>query len=144
MNSKPHFALQESKATLRLIGDDLIPKQISKMLGRNPTSSQMKGESLPTKDLSRQRTARTGAWHLKARPFEPEDIDAQVRELLNELTDDLEIWRQLAARYRVGLFCGLFMRGVNEGMTLSPQTLEMLGVRGIELGLDIYGSKKES
>ena len=49
------------------------------------------------------------------------------------------MWRSITERYGIDLFCGLFMRVGNEGLSLSPQSLAALGRRQIELGLDIYG-----
>jgi hypothetical protein len=85
------------------------------------------------------RIARTGAWHLSATDREPEDLDGQVNELLSKLTDDLTVWTSIAKKYRVDLFCGLFMHQGNEGLSVKPESLAALGLRRIELGLDIYG-----
>jgi hypothetical protein len=36
-------------------------------------------------------------------------------------------------------FCGLFLDEMNEGISLSPDTLAAIGSRGLSSGLDIYG-----
>jgi hypothetical protein len=59
--------------------------------------------------------------------------------LLSKLTDDFNVWASIAERYKLDLFCGLFMQGSNEGLSISPKSLAALGLRQIELGLDIYG-----
>jgi len=64
----------------------------------------------------------------------------QVAQILGRLSGDLEIWRSLESKYRIDLFCGLFMEGTNEGLQITPETLHALGERGISLGLDMYGS----
>jgi hypothetical protein len=38
------------------------------------------------------------------------------------MTDDLSVWRSLTERLRVDLFCGLFMREADEGITVSAKT----------------------
>ena len=48
------------------------------------------------------------------------------------------MWNELASKYDIDLFCGLFMEKGNEGMEISPKTLQALGERNILLGLDIY------
>jgi hypothetical protein len=78
-------------------------------------------------------------WSLSSADQEPEDLDGQVEEILGKLTSDMETWQALARRYRLDLFCGLFMRAGNEGLTISPASLLALGQRGITLGLDVYG-----
>ena len=47
-------------------------------------------------------------------------------------------WASLAGRFRMDLFCGLFMAKSSEGLTVSAEALLALGARGIELGLCLY------
>jgi hypothetical protein len=77
-------------------------------------------------------------WLLEASDRQPEDLDGQIAEMLGRLTPSLEIWRNMATQYDLDLFCGLFMRETNEGLTIAPTSLAALAARGIELGLDIY------
>jgi ribosomal protein L19 len=134
--------LARSVATLRIAGDDLIPEEISSLLGSEPTFAQRKGEEIPTK--SGVRIAMFGHWRLKAKDAEPEDLDGQITELLSKLTQDVQIWQLLGKRFRIDLFCGWFMNESNEGVSISPATLRSLGERGIELGLDIYAPDTEA
>jgi len=55
------------------------------------------------------------------------------------LTSDLSVWQELRQRYNCDVFCGLFLHTSNEGEELEPETLSILGARGLKLGLDIYG-----
>ncbi len=68
-------------------------------------------------------------------------MDGQIREILSQLSGDLSVWRSITQRYHVDLFCGLFLRESNEGLTLSSQSLAALGERGIEMGMDIYSAR---
>lgn len=133
-----HFMahLARSVASLRIAGDDLIPEEISLLLGAQPTHAQRKGQELPSK--AGMRIATFGHWRLQAKETAPENLDAQVAEILRQLTSSPDVWQNLTSRYRVDLFCGWFMEGGNEGVIISPSTLQALGERGIELGLDIY------
>jgi len=135
-------ALHRAVATLRVVGDDLDPDEVSQLLGAQPSRSERKGQALQTRS-GHVRTAPTGVWRLDAPATEPEDFDRQVATLLRALTPDLGTWQRLAARYRVDLFCGWFMRGGNEGVDVAPETLLALGSRHIKLGLDIYGPDNE-
>lgn len=134
--------LARSVATLRIFGDDLLPEDVSSMLAGSPTRAERKGEVIRTK--AGERVASTGAWRLEASATEPEHLDAQVAELLGQLTPNLETWRALGERYRLDLFCGWFMKESNEGVSVSPATLLALGNRGIELGLDIYAPSQDA
>lgn len=132
--------IDRSIVTLRLFGDDLDPEAVSMLLGARPTQSCRKGD-----EVGRDRTngtprlACTGSWRLSASDRAPEDIEAQVAEILLQLTDDLDVWASLA-RYEPDLFCGVFMGGSNDMLSLSAAVLRALGERGIALLLDIYDS----
>jgi hypothetical protein len=136
VNNMP--VLHRSVATLRIMGDDLIPAEITKLLGSEPTESQAKGDQIIAPKTGNIRIARSGMWRLHATEREPEDINGQVNEVLDKLTCDLNAWTEIAQRFKIDFFCGLFMDVGNEGIELSPQTMILLGQRGIKLGLDIY------
>lgn len=129
--------LERSCATLRFFGDDLIPESISALLGAAPSESCTKGQELVGRSTGKVRTAKTGSWRLEAEEKKPEDLDAQVFELLGQLTDDLTVWEALSI-YKPDLFCGVFMASSNDGLPLSARALLALGQRGIALDLDIY------
>jgi hypothetical protein len=131
--------MRRSVASLRIQGDDLIPAEVSELLGCAPTTSQRKGETIIGGTTGAKRVARTGHWHLRVAEQEPENLDGQIEEILAKLTGDLDTWRALRTAYRIDLFCGLFMEAGNEGLTISPESLVALGQRGIEFALDIYG-----
>jgi len=135
-------AVYETVASLRIFGDDLDPDEISALLGASPTSSARKGEIRVSKS-GRERTERTGRWLLEAVYRQPGDLDSQIAELLSPLTGDIAVWRRLVAQFEVDIFCGLFMKESDEGLDLRPETLEMLGSRGLSLGLCIYGPLSE-
>jgi hypothetical protein len=129
-------ALEQSRAALRFFGDDLVPADVSSLLGATPTDSEAKGQERVDR-TGIVRIAKTGSWRLVAEHREPEDLESQVFDLLDRLTDDLSIWASLD-RYTPDLFCGLFMGSSNDGLSLSAKTLLALGQRGIALDLDIY------
>ena len=135
-------AFDHSLVTLRLFGDDLNPAEITALLGANPTASHHKGQELRGNQSGTVRIARSGSWQLDAARHAPEDLEAQIFEILDQLTGDLAVWQSLA-RFRPDLFCGLFMCSSNDGVSLSPRALLALGERGIELGLDIYEADEE-
>ena len=131
--------MQRSAATLRIVGDDLVPAEVSSLLGCAPTMAQKKGELLVGKKTGTKRIARIGMWRLQSTDREPENLDGQIEEILGKVTEDVETWKALTRRFRVDLFCGLFMGSGNEGVAISPGALFALGQRGIELALDVYG-----
>lgn len=134
--------LDHSLATLRFFGDDLVPEVLTEVLGVEPTEASVKGGKLVSPLTGKTRIAKTGSWRLKAKRREPEDLEAQIFEILDQLSADMNVWASLA-RYKPDLFCGIFMGSSNDGLPLSPLALLALGQRGIALDLDIYDSKEE-
>ena len=131
-------AIEKSVVTLRVGGDDLEPEEITRLLGVTPTHAHVKGEQWSGEKPGRIYTRRSGLWRISAADREPEDMNGQIQQLLGQLTVDLMVWRELASRFEVDLFCGLFMKSGNDGMALSPESMTALGERGITLILDIY------
>ena len=130
-------SFDHSMAVLRFFGDDLLPDEISALLGATPTESYHKGQELVGRRTGTHRIAKSGSWRLRAVERAPEDLEAQVFEILDKLTQDLSVWASLS-RFQPDLFCGLFMSSSNDGVSLSAKALLALGERGISLGLDIY------
>lgn len=135
--------ISKTAACLRVTGDDLDPDEITHKLGKEPTGAERKGDIIRGKKTGRERVARSGGWRLVASDREPGDLDGQIREILGALTDDVSVWNQLASRFKIDLFCGLFMESGNEGESLSPESLRLLAARSIQLDLDIYGPVDE-
>jgi hypothetical protein len=133
-------AINRAVATLRVKGEELNPSEITRLLGSEPTYAYSKGDVLIR---PKGRIAKFGMWRLEAAPLEPSDFNTQVASLLDQLTQDLQIWQELTEKYDISLFCGWFMRESNEGEDLSSKTLISLGQRGLSLGLDIYAPDDE-
>lgn len=126
-------------ACLRFGGDDLDPDEISSVLGREPTYARRKGDVwLTPKGL--RRVAKSGIWILNTDDAEPGDLDQQVAALFSGLSEDFSIWRNFARRYGGDIYTGVFLSQSNEGLSISPLTLNSIGVRGLEFGLDIYSN----
>jgi uncharacterized protein DUF4279 len=133
----------ESKATLRIVGEALIPDEVTRVLGCTPTHARRKGDIMRGKRTGRERISPIGIWYLDAEARDSADLERQIAEILDRVTPDLGVWTELSRTFHVDLFCGLFMERANEGLALSPSTLAALGNRGIELSFDIYDAAEE-
>jgi hypothetical protein len=129
--------------TLRVCSEDLVPEEITRLLGATPTHTKFKGEKTVAPNAGTVRISKFGMWRLCAKDREPEDMDGQIEEILSQVTNDLVVWRSIGEKHEIDLFCGLFLGVSNEGMSLSPKSLAALGARGIELALDIYSGDDE-
>jgi Domain of unknown function (DUF4279) len=135
--------LHQSVASLRIAGDDLDPPVITRALGCNPTSAHRKGDKITSPHSSLVGVRKTSLWLLEAPDREPGNLDAQVRELLGRLSQSLETWKALGARYSIDLYCGFFMRDTHEGLEISAATLHALAQRGVALSVELYAPLRE-
>lgn len=129
--------LHESVVSLRFFGDELDPDELTRLLGATPTVGVRKGGTWKTR-TGTPKIARTGSWRLNTDDRSPGNLDAHIADLLAGLTSEIPVWRDLTARFRADVFCGLFMAEINEGVPLKPATLHAIGERGLILDLDIY------
>ncbi len=119
--------IYRSAASLSFSGDDLDPDEITRWLGKPKGAS--KGGVLLT-PAGKERISHTGIWLLKADDAQPADVDGQVRTLFSGLSEEFDIWKDFADRYRGRIFIGLFLKGSNEGVGISPRTLSAISARG--------------
>jgi len=130
--------LSKTKASLRVMGDDLNPSEISELLGCEPTRKMIKGQPFSWNKQGKPRLAKSGMWRIEAAEKIPGNLDEQVNELLGKLTSNLDVWRSLSMKYKIDIFCGLFMESSMEGISLSSDSMLALGQRGIEIDFDMY------
>ncbi len=128
--------------SLSFSGDNLDPDEISRWLGK-PTNGASKGGILLT-PAGNERVSHTGIWLLRAEDAQHGGFEQQIHALLSGLSEDFSIWKDFSDRYRGRIFVGLFLSGFNEGLSVSPQTLSAIGVRGLTLDLDIYSGEDEA
>jgi Domain of unknown function (DUF4279) len=129
--------VDETSATLRILGDDLDPDEITQILGFPPTVARRKGDIRIGKRTKNEYKARTGQWHLES-PRGKGYLDNHIRWILDALCPEQDPWDSIKARYDLDLFCGLFLDDWNRGTGISADHMYELGRRGIALSLDIY------
>jgi hypothetical protein len=131
--------ISSTTVALRVGGDELEPDEITALLGCAPTRSHRKGDVTVGKSTGKKHLKKSGMWSLAANKTNKDDLDKKILALLDQVTDDLHIWRNINNRFSVDIFSGLFMDQSNEGLAISASTLAMLGERGMKLQFDIYG-----
>jgi len=127
-------AVDETRLTLSIHGDDLDPDEISRILGCAPSRSHRRGDPRSPRLPPWEK----GAWLLTVEcqaPIEPEHL---LQSLLDRLPDDPAIWDSLRARYEARLDFGVFQGAWNRGFSLSPEILKRVAALGFGLGFDIY------
>ncbi len=136
--------VHKSKLSLRVSGESLVPTEITHLLGASPTFSQARGDSIRVNDGTSVRIARFGMWLLSVNDRSPENLEGQLRELFEQLTDNLNVWRQIQKDYSADILCGLFMQGSNEGFAISTGAMRMIADRGLTIEFDMYGGDELS
>jgi hypothetical protein len=121
------------------MGDEVDPSEITRLYGLTPKFAASRGEQVQRG--SRTVTHRSGIWTygLAEDPSPEWELEDAIVALLSRFPDDATLWQDLGTRFRLDVFCGLFMGTDNQGTVLSPQTLGMLAARNLALDLDIYG-----
>lgn len=100
---------EHSVVAFRIFGDDLVPSEVTARLGYQPTKSFCKGDVRIGEKTGNRYVEKTGRWSLSAEDSHPEDIPAQIEEILGKLSQDLTIWSQLRSKYKMAFLCGIFM-----------------------------------
>lgn len=130
-------AIQDSTVSLRLIGDDLDPEEVTRLLGCAPTRAWRKGD---VREYSRGQVAqRTGVWYLASDTDRSVPPEEQVRALVAQVPADPAVWEALARRFHIDVFCGIHLDEWNRGCGFGPDLLRRLGEMKAALDLDIYG-----
>ena len=84
-------ALPRSRVTLRVVGKDLKPDDISRRLGATPTSARLRGSARRFDGSAEPHVPPFGSWHLETSECRPEDVNGQVDAILAGLTTDLTV-----------------------------------------------------
>ncbi|MGB3495901.1 MAG: DUF4279 domain-containing protein [Elainellaceae cyanobacterium] len=123
------------KVSLRFLGDDLNPDDVSALLGCQPTNSYRKGDILSGKRS--HRVADTGLWLLKSAEEDTSVLETKVGRLLDRLSAEPTAWKALSNFYG-NVFCGVFLNDLNREFSLSPQIMQQLTERNLSIDFDIY------
>jgi hypothetical protein len=86
---------------------------------------------------------REGGGACRPHTVSPRTFLGQISEILGELPQDPDVWRRLGAKYRIDLFCGVFMGSANDGLSFPGDLLKLLCERSIALNLDIYAPRDD-
>lgn len=86
------------------------------------------------------RISRRGNWRYQVSRKSPGDLDAQILEIFDALSDNFSDWLILTQKYQADLFVGIFLKEENEGISLSPDTVKKVAERNLLIDLDIYSA----
>jgi hypothetical protein len=128
---------------LRIHGDDLQPDELSRQLGCEPSAAFKKGDRNAGANGKEYAPRKTGMWKLDS-PDSTDSVEERIRQLLSKVTESLDVWNALRAKFDLTLSVGMFMDSTNEELIFSSAVVELLGKRGISIWLDAYAPSDES
>jgi hypothetical protein len=126
--------VDEVNVTLALYSKDLEPGEISRALGVQPTSAHRRGD----RKGPRSPGYRTGAWLLTESGRAPEQTEAVIARLLQQLPQEAAVWRELQAKYRIQIRLGVHMSGWNQGFSIPREQIERIAKLEASMEFDIY------
>jgi hypothetical protein len=126
--------VDETGVCLAVYGASLEPDFISSRLGCKPTHAHRRGEqrSVASPPYS------SGAWLLEVRGQAPSGPEELLRQLLERLPKDSDLWGTLAAEYDVQVRLGIHFTKWNKGFDLSPKVVDAIAGLRASLHFDIY------
>ncbi len=127
-------------ATLHIYHDDLDPNAITRILGIEPTRTQVKGR-LCTSMTGRTFEPEIGGWFLSTKhDVASKDVRRHLDWILDKLAGRDGAVRSLQdSGHRMDVFCYWHSAWGHGGPLLSPALMRRFGELGIEVGFDVYG-----
>ena len=70
-------------------------------------------------------------------------LSDHIRDLLQRVTSDAQVWTMIAATHSTRVFVGWFMALLNESASIEPDVLAELGRLSLLLEFDVYSGSPE-
>lgn len=129
--------LQRATVSVSISGDDLIPSEITALLGEAPRIGVCKGDVFLASD-GKHIEARTGKWLFGGQWESPPDLDSQITSIFSTLTEDISVWNELTSHFECYLSVGGYFHDWTGGITLQPSTMSLLVERNLAIDFDLY------
>ncbi len=129
-----------SRASFRIVGDTLDPKEISSCLGLEATSSGVKGE-LVRNGFSAVRP--TSVWALRCPLDKLTPLEEHLKWLLDRTEPKVELISSVAAKWYVEFFCGYISSSDQVSIQFNPDIMCRLAHMKIPITIDVHVSGEE-
>lgn len=127
---------------LEIFGEDLVPDEISELLGTSPDQSYRKGDERPRGS----QFYKTGAWILKSGEIlidEDRVGEERFEEWTKQLPGDFDTWTKLKEQYFVTVRLVCYTDQWNADFQIPSNALINLSTLGLPLTIDPYLSLDE-
>jgi hypothetical protein len=130
-----------TKASFRIMGQDLDPSEITKLLNMHPDQSHRCGDPSISKSGHTYADYTEGLWALDSSVDETHTIDAHLEALVTKLWKHRDLLQEFRKRgYKMDIFVGIFGIDDNMGCVLKNTLLRRIMQLGVDLDLDLYPS----
>lgn len=125
--------------SFRVMGADLVPGEVSDLLGLKPDEAHRKGDPNIGRSGRRYSDFSEGLWALRSSADEGDPPDRHLSELLARLNGCAALLGELRRQgYRMDVFIGVFGIEGNSGFSIDPEISRKLGELGTKLEFDLY------
>lgn len=123
----------------RVMGHDLEPEEVSRLLGLEPTESHKRGDARIGRSGRHYSDYSEGLWAWRPGVSETAPLSEHLLALLGVLEPKAATLKRLRKLgQRMDVFIGLFGPDSNFEFALSADLLERMGRLGIDLEFDVY------
>jgi hypothetical protein len=130
-----------TKASFRIIGKDLDPSEITKLLKIHPDQFHRCGDPNMSKLGRRYADFTEGLWAFHSPADETQSIDAHLEALVAKFWQHRDLLQEFRSRgYKIDIFIGIFGIDDNLGFVLKNTLLTRVMQLGVDLDLDLYPS----
>ncbi|WP_136525380.1 DUF4279 domain-containing protein [Geomonas ferrireducens] len=129
---------EETSAVLRIFSDEIDPREITELLGVEPSSIQIKGErKYPNRA---EYINKENGWFLHSEDnVESKDLRRHLDWLLSKMNNCHSQLRELASKgAEITIFCPWRSASGHGGPTMDPQQMKVLGDLGIEVVFEFW------
>ncbi len=128
---------EEFSVGINFYSENLDRDEITSLLGHSPTKAWNAGERHPMGNSGRTRVTNWGKWYLSSER-DSTDLNIKLKNLFEDLTDDLDKWRTLTSKYESWIDVAGYMNNWNRGFMVETDVLKLLSERNLKIYFDIY------
>jgi Domain of unknown function (DUF4279) len=133
--------MSETKGTIRVMGPDVEPDEVTRLLGLAPYRAHRAGATNIGRSGRRYADFHEGNWMYQTTLPRTASVDEQLQALVDLVLAREAAFVQLRARgHRLDLYLSVFEFAPDQGFTFPHQLLHTLGRLGFDLQFDLYGA----
>ena len=128
---------EEFSVGINFYSENLDREEITSLLEHNPTKAWNAGERHPIGNSGKTRITNWGKWILSSER-DSTDLNIKLKNLFENLTDDLDKWQKLTSKYECWVNVAGYMDNWNREFTVEAEIMKLLSDRNLKIVFDIY------